>query len=336
VRLTEFAIDPADLTVPAGVPVTITVTNHGVAPHDLTIEGLAATEILDAGESETLEVGPLDAGSYPVLCSVSGHDAAGLTGTLTVTDEHEAVLAAEEAHEDHAGGHGAGLGPEELARLHDEGVAAFPVETEVQGNQPLEPEVLADGTKVFELTADEIEWETKPGVVKAGMAYNGQIPGPQLRVDLGDSVRIVLHNELDEPTALHGHGLVLPNDMDGVPGLTQPSILPGESFTYEFEVRNAGSHMYHSHFNSAEQVTKGLQIHPMHLHGIPQQVIAKDGYPLPRPHYEDTVLVGPGERIDVLVEATEPGAWALHCHVLTHAEGPDGMFGMVTALIVEE
>jgi FtsP/CotA-like multicopper oxidase with cupredoxin domain len=65
-------------------------------------------------------------------------------------------------------------------------------------------------------------------------------------------------------------------------------------------------------------------------------VIAKDGYLLPDAHYEDTVLVAPGERIDVLVEATELGAWAYHCHILTHAESADGMFGMVTALIVQE
>jgi FtsP/CotA-like multicopper oxidase with cupredoxin domain len=83
-------------------------------------------------------------------------------------------------------------------------------------------------------------------------------------------------------------------------------------------------------------MNEGLQIHPMHLHGIRQLVIAKDGYPLPAPHFEDTVLVAPGERIDVLVEATELGVWAYHCHILTHAEGPEGMFGMVTALIVRE
>ena len=83
-------------------------------------------------------------------------------------------------------------------------------------------------------------------------------------------------------------------------------------------------------------MNEGLQIHPMHLHGIPQLVIAKDGWLLPQPHFEDTVLVAPGERIDVLIEATELGTWAFHCHVLTHAEGDDGMFGMVTALIVQE
>ncbi|MGH2729041.1 MAG: multicopper oxidase domain-containing protein [Actinomycetota bacterium] len=82
-------------------------------------------------------------------------------------------------------------------------------------------------------------------------------------------------------------------------------------------------------------MNEGLLIHPMHLHGMPQQVIAKDGHLLKHPYIADTVLVGPGERYDVLVKATEPGAWAFHCHVLNHVEGPKGMFGMVTAVIVE-
>ena len=81
-------------------------------------------------------------------------------------------------------------------------------------------------------------------------------------------------------------------------------------------------------------MNEGLQIHPMHLHGIPQLVIAKDGFLLSDPHYEDTVLVAPGERVDVLINATELGAWAFHCHILTHVDSDEGMFRMVTALIV--
>ena len=83
-----------------------------------------------------------------------------------------------------------------------------------------------------------------------------------------------------------------------------------------------------------DYMNEGLQIHPMHLHGMPQLVIAKDGYPQ-TPHLEDTVLVAPGERVSVLVHVTEPGTWAWHCHILPHAEKETGMFGMVTALIVK-
>jgi FtsP/CotA-like multicopper oxidase with cupredoxin domain len=82
-------------------------------------------------------------------------------------------------------------------------------------------------------------------------------------------------------------------------------------------------------------MNEGLLVHPMHLHGMAQQVIALDGHLLDRPYIQDTVMVAPGQRVDVLVSATEPGAWAFHCHILSHAEGDHGMFGMVTAVIVE-
>jgi manganese oxidase len=84
-----------------------------------------------------------------------------------------------------------------------------------------------------------------------------------------------------------------------------------------------------------QYMNEGLQIHPMHLHGMPQLVIAKDGYPVPATYQVDTLDVAPGERYTVLVHATEPGVWAWHCHILNHAESDSGMFGMVTTFIVQ-
>ena len=126
------------------------------------------------------------------------------------------------------------------------------------GNQKLAPKVLADGTKEFDLTASVIDWEVSPGKTVKAWAYNGQVPGPWLKVNVGDKVRVVLDNQLPESTAIHFHGLEVPNEMDGVPGLTQPLVKPGGDFTYEFTVKNAGSHMYHSHMNGAEQIPGGL------------------------------------------------------------------------------
>jgi manganese oxidase len=81
---------------------------------------------------------------------------------------------------------------------------------------------------------------------------------------------------------------------------------------------------------------EGNMIHPIHLHGgMPQMVIAKDGFPLATPELDDTLSVAPGERYTVLVHATEVGTWAWHCHILQHAENSTGMFGMVTALVVK-
>ena len=388
VTVTEFAIEPAALTAPAGVPLTFEVTNAGSVPHDFSITDVGATPVLQAGETATLEAGPLEAGEHDVICTVPGHAGAGMRAVLTVSDDGGTAT-------DHGAHEGDDeLTAEEMAAKHDD-LSAFPADTRGDGNQPLEPEVAGDGTKVFELTATELDWETEPGVTKPAMAFNGQIPGPRIDVDLGDDVRIVVRNEMTVPTALHLHGLVLPNEMDGVPGLTQDSIMPGDSFTYELTVTNSGSHMYHSHFDSARQVpsgllgafvvhdpddpevdldyvmilndgplgytlngkgfpatepvvvergqrvrvrymNEGLEVHPMHLHGMPQRVVARDGYTLDAPYTEDNVLVAPGDRVDVIVDTTELGTWAWHCHVLTHAEGPDGMFGMVTALVVEE
>jgi FtsP/CotA-like multicopper oxidase with cupredoxin domain len=82
---------------------------------------------------------------------------------------------------------------------------------------------------------------------------------------------------------------------------------------------------------------EGLLSHPMHLHGMPQLVIAKDGFPLPQPYRVDTLVIAPGERYTVAVTptASEAGVWAFHCHILTHAESSNGMFGMVTTFIVK-
>jgi FtsP/CotA-like multicopper oxidase with cupredoxin domain len=84
-------------------------------------------------------------------------------------------------------------------------------------------------------------------------------------------------------------------------------------------------------------MNEGVMMHPWHLHGMPMRVVARDGYDLgPAAFTCDTLGVNPGERWDVVVDCDEPGAWAFHCHILPHAEGRDGMFGMVTALVVQE
>ena len=88
--------------------------------------------------------------------------------------------------------------------------------------------------------------------------YDGVFPGPLLRVRQGQPVCIVVENKLDEDTTVHWHGIRLPNAMDGVPGLTQPPVRPGESFVYEFTPPDAGTFWYHPHANSLEQLGRGL------------------------------------------------------------------------------
>ncbi len=304
-------------------------------------------------------------------------------------------------------------GPSASAPTSDHDAAALAVvkrfldgessQVEGAGNQPFEPRVEA-GVKVFELTIDNIshriDAEKEP--IDA-LGFNGTWPGPRLDVTEGDTVRAIFTNNLDETTGIHFHGQRLPNNMDGVPHVTQDPIQPGESFTYEFVARTTGSHMYHSHHNATDQVGRGLlgafivhprdasqdypalygvnqdivwisndtlggftingrgfpatapivaslgdkilirfmnegvMMHPWHLHGMPMRVVARDGYPLGAASFLcDTLGVNPGERWDVVVDCDAPGAWAFHCHILPHAEGRDGMFGMVTALVVQD
>ncbi|MBW2064475.1 MAG: multicopper oxidase family protein [Deltaproteobacteria bacterium] len=86
--------------------------------------------------------------------------------------------------------------------------------------------------------------------------YNGQVPGPELRVKEGETIRVILKNYLPEETTIHWHGIPLPNSMDGVPGVTQEGVKPGEVFVYEFEAKPAGTYIYHSH--AGYQLDQGL------------------------------------------------------------------------------
>ena len=108
------------------------------------------------------------------------------------------------------------------------------------------------------LTADVFQWEVLDGEFVEVWGYNGQYPGPEIRVKEGDKVRINLTNNLPEATTIHWHGLEVPNDQDGVPGITQPDIPSGGSWTYEFVAPKAGTAMYHTHSNTLKQLTKGL------------------------------------------------------------------------------
>ena len=284
--------------------------------------------------------------------------------------------------------------------------------TESVGGQPLDFRV-ENGVKVFELTTKAVEWPILDGITVTAYTYNGTVPGPMIRVTEGDRVRVLVKNDLPDPTTVHWHGIEVPNEMDGVPRVTQDQIEQGETFTYEFVAKPAGTFMYHSHFEGDVQVSAGLYapfiidpgepetnapavdktlmisewlmrndqtfaampmagmepnfftingkafpatetitvrkgervrlrligigqfIHPMHLHGMPFEIVATDGHPVPEGARltKDTVSVAPGERYDIEFVATETGEWMLHCHILHHTTNdnvePGGLMLMV-------
>ncbi len=148
-----------------------------------------------------------------------------------------------------------------IAPVDPSGARAADPRPEIRGARGLEEldwTMDADGVKHFRLTAERIRWETTEGKLVDAMAYNRMIPGPLIRVTEGERVRITVTNAMDEPHTTHWHGLFVPNDMDGVPGISQDPILPGESFTYEFGAEPHGTRLYHSHFNAMSQEGAGL------------------------------------------------------------------------------
>ncbi len=125
---------------------------------------------------------------------------------------------------------------------------------------------IVDGVKVIHLIAEEIEHTFTPGLVAKCWGYNGNVNGTVIEAVEGERIRIYVTNKLDVPTTVHWHGIFLPNGMDGVSGVTQRPIPAGDTFKYEWTIRQHGTYMYHSHYDPMTQEGMGLTgmfiIHP--------------------------------------------------------------------------
>jgi FtsP/CotA-like multicopper oxidase with cupredoxin domain len=128
------------------------------------------------------------------------------------------------------------------------------------------PYKVVGGVKVFHLIAEEVDHEFAPGLRAYCWGFNGQVHGPTIEAVEGDRVRIYVTNKLPENTSIHWHGLLVPSGMDGVAGLSQKNIAPGETYKYEFQLRQHGTYMYHSHSDDMTQIALGMMgmfvIHP--------------------------------------------------------------------------
>ena len=134
---------------------------------------------------------------------------------------------------------------------------AYTAPVYAQGDQILDPK-LENGVKVFNLDVSLIQWNILPGTQVAAYAFNRQVPGPRIQVTEGDRIRMIVKNNLPEPTTVHWHGMILPNNMDGPADVAQKPIAPGESYTYEFTVKQSGTYFYHSHKDVDRQQTLGM------------------------------------------------------------------------------
>ena len=257
---------------------------------------------------------------------------------------------------------------------------------------------LVGGVKVGHLIAEEFDHELAPGLTIKAWGYNRSTPGPTIEVTQGDRVRLYVTNKLPEPTTVHWHGVILPNGMDGVAGLTQKAIPPGETYLYEFTFKDAGTFMYHPHSDEMTQMALGMNgmmvvhpkapkgprvdrdfvlmahewkiapgasrpdpnamadfnvltfnskafpgtaplvmgvgervrvrignlspmdHHPIHLHGLNAVLTWTDGgeVPMSARHPETTFLVPVGTVRVFEFTPTDPGDWAMHCHMTHH------------------
>lgn len=268
VTLTEFKIAPASISVPAGG--SLNVVNAGTMIHNLAVVGEGiTTPDFGAGKSATLSLATLPEGTYTVVCTIPGHESAGMKATLVVTAATGDGTGEVAAGSDMAMG---SEGGEIDYKAMDEAMIAGTTEyleaftkygtgvpTAGRGNTELRPDAGPDGFKQIDLEVSIIDWEVEPGKIVKGWAYNGQIPGPAIRVEPGDPLRITLKNNTPLGQDIHWHGISTPFGQDGVAPITQPMIEPGESFTYEF---NAPARhemgMYHAHNGGSVSVINGL------------------------------------------------------------------------------
>jgi FtsP/CotA-like multicopper oxidase with cupredoxin domain len=165
--------------------------------------------------------------------------------------------------------------------------------------------------KEFHLVAEPVVRELAPGMKANLWGYNGQAPGPTIEAVEGDKVRIFVTNKLPEHTTVHWHGMLLPNGMDGVGGLTQPHIPPGKTFVYEFQLRESGTFMYHPHSDEMVQMGMGMMgmfvVHPRDQSFRP---VDRDFV-----FIMSTYLIDPGTYLPKVNEMTDFNIWSWNSRV---------------------
>lgn len=162
----------------------------------------------------------------------------------------------------------------------------------------------ADGERAvreYRLVAAPADIPVAPGRVWSTWAYNGQVPGPMIRATQGERIRVVLENQLAEPTTIHWHGVPLPNPMDGLPGLTQEPVAPGGTFVYEFDADVPGTYFYHSHVGL--QLDRGL-LGPLVIDPAEPEGVADREFLL---FLDDWLPTSPDDAMAAMMAVTAPG-----------------------------
>lgn len=259
VSLTEFAITPDTINAPSG-DVTLAVTNDGGQIHNLSVTELGeTTPDLNGGGAATLELSGVADGTYEVICTIPGHAEAGMVGTLVVGGSADLAAAGGEEEHDYK------LAEDTQAQniadyLEAAATEGTGVPTEGRGNEVMEPRIAADGAWEFDISAELAEWEVEPGNVVTAWTYNGTVPGPWIKVPTNTLVRVNLTNNLPEAgTDIHFHGITTTFASDGVAPLTQPLVMPGSDYVYEFRTNDQFEMgMFHAHMHGQEALPGGM------------------------------------------------------------------------------
>ncbi|WEG14822.1 multicopper oxidase domain-containing protein [Pullulanibacillus sp. KACC 23026] len=209
---------------------TITWKNKDATPHNVTSnQGLFQSKTMSQGD--TFSYTFKKNGTYTYNCTFHP----GMNGEVIVTDKKADQTSA------------ASTGTKKSETIAPLGTGTSG-EVKQADDTRLLPYKMENGYKVFHLDAKPVYWEVKPGDKVEAWAYNGTVPGPEIKVNQGDKVKIIVKNDLPEGTTVHWHGLDVPFKQDGTGGISQPDIKPGESWTYKFTVNaSPGTYMYHSH-----------------------------------------------------------------------------------------
>ncbi|MCL6445085.1 MAG: multicopper oxidase domain-containing protein [Alicyclobacillus sp.] len=269
VQITDYSFAPANLTIP--VHTTVIWTNDDLVIHSVTSGNGNPTGLFDRDLSPYTSFAYTftKPGTYPYYCKY--HD---MTGTVVVTPTSTAKQSpvsgdagsngnadASESGGDTMGNSMMEMNMSRSARSPGGVYGPFgsnkdQIESLGTGSkgEPILPDgirllpyTMQGGFKVFHLTAEPVWWETSPGHKVEAWAYNGTVPGPEIRVNVNDKVKIIVTNRLPEGTTVHWHGLDVPFAQDGT-GESQPDIPPGHTHVYTFTVRvPAGTYMYHAH-----------------------------------------------------------------------------------------
>lgn len=268
VTIKNFKFEPAHITVSPGTRVVF--VNEDPTPHNVvegTVEDMSRKDHTPLFESPELKTGESweyvfdTEGEFAYVCTIAGHYLMGMVGSVTVSADADPIVpasadvvesAAADGEHDHSHHGGPALSLQALVEAYPDLYTLKP-----EGLVELQPFRVEGNVKEFAIDIQEVQHEIIDGVVVTAWAFNGTLPGPTIRVQEGDIVRVHFTNTHHQPHTIHWHGIYADVEHDGVPH-TSAAVMPGETRVYEWVAEAPGTHWYHCHVDSYRHVDMGM------------------------------------------------------------------------------